>query len=95
MDTSSRLVLESIQSKRTDGSAYLLMIPVLQSAVWVLGTKLRSKFRSTYLVNRTVDFARSFDTSRWFIGIRGDTDDKSSRWRLLVGGMGVDRLGIG
>ena len=41
------------------------------------------------------DFGRSFDTRLWFNGIRGDTDGKTRRGRLLGSRIGVERLGIG
>ena len=66
-----------------------------QAGYWVFGYQFRSNFEWTYLVNRMGDFGRSFDTRLWFRRIRGDTDGKIRRWRLLGRRMGVDRQGIG
>ena len=50
-----------------------------QAGYWVFGLKIRSKFEWTYLVDRMGDLTRSFDSIRWFIGIRGDPDGKTRR----------------
>ena len=66
-----------------------------QAGYWVFGLQFRSNFEWTYLVNRTVDFTRSFDTRLWFRRIRVDPEGNIEWGRLLVGRIGVDRQGIG
>ena len=65
-----------------------------QAGYWCWGVDFDVNFEWRYLVDRTMDFGRSFDTSLWFIGIRGDTDDKSSRWRPLGSRIGVDTIDL-